>query len=285
MEFYVFFNDKIVPLQKVFISINDRGFLYGDGFFETFRSFENEFLDFRFHFSRMVKTSRFLNIDFKLKMNEILNILKELKKANKIDNQDCYARITITRGIDPYGPSIKSDFSPTIIMEVKKLPEYVVDRRERGVKATVLETFKKERNVLYNYKTINYLPSIIGFLNRKNFDDVIFQDKFNCLVEGITANLFFYKGKTLYTSNEESLFLRGVTREVIIKGIKKFPEYRFNIRYRNFKINELDRIDGAFFTNSLSGIYPIISINDIKLNNRKEIINRLQEVYMKFLRS
>ncbi len=285
MENYIYFNDKITQLQKVFISVNDRGFLYGDGFFETFRSFNGEFLDFRFHFSRMINTSRFLKIDFSLKMNDILSILNELKDLNKLNNVDCYARITITRGIDPYGPSIKQKYSPTVVIEVKRLPQYVIDRSEKGVKTTVLESFKKERNVLYNYKTINYLPSVIGFLNRRNFDDVIFLDKFNCLIEGITANLFFYKGKTLYTSNEANLFLKGVTREAILKGIKKFSEYKFNIRYRNFKISELDKIDGAFFTNSLSGIYPILSIDEIRLKHRIEIINKLREVYMRFLQS
>jgi branched-subunit amino acid aminotransferase/4-amino-4-deoxychorismate lyase len=283
MDNHIFFNNKIVPLKKVFISINDRGFLYGDGFFETFRTINGKFLDFRFHFSRMVKASRFFKIDFKLTMNDILNILKELKRLNNLKNVDCYSRITVTRGVDPYGPSIKQEYSPTVVIEVKRLPQYVADRSEKGVKTTILENFKKERNVLYNYKTINYLPSIIGFLNRKNFDDVIFLDKFNCLIEGITANLFFYKGKTLYTSNEDSLFLKGVTREVILKGIKKFPEYKFNIRYRNFKFQELDKIDGAFLTNSLSGIYPVLSIEDKQLRHRKEIIATLKEIYMRFL--
>lgn len=284
MENYVFFNDKIVPLKKVFISINDRGLLYGDGFFETFRSYGDNFLDFRFHFSRMIKTSRFLNIDFPHKMDEILKILKKLKEANKLVGEDCYCRITITRGIDPHGPSIKPEYEPTVIVEVKKIPGYLVDRSVKGVKATILQSFKKERNVLYNYKTINYLPSIIGFLNRKNYDDVLFVDKYNYLIEGITANLFFYKGKIIYTSNEDNLFLKGVTRDIIIRAIKKYKTSGLHLRYKNFRFSDLDKVDGAFLTNSISVIYPILSIEDRELSVRSNILGRLKDLYFRFLR-
>jgi 4-amino-4-deoxychorismate lyase len=217
-------------------------------------------------------------------MDDILKILKKLKQANNLMGKDCYARITITRGVDAHGPSIKKDYKPTIVIEVKKLQSYVVDRCEKGVKATILQSFKKEKNVLYNYKTINYLPTILGFMNRRNYDDVIFIDKYNYLIEGITANLFFYKGKVLYTSNEDNLFLKGVTRDILIRAVKKYSDARFNIRYKNLKFEDLSKIDGAFFTNSLSIIYPIKSIEDKELKIRNDILERLRELYFKFLK-
>ena len=283
MDNYVFFNGKITPLSKTFISINDRGFLYGDGFFETLRSYEDRFIDFNFHFKRLEKTAKFLNIKINFTKEYILENIKKLKKENGLNGKDCYCRITITRGRDPYGPSIKKDYNPTILIELKPLPQFIIDKAKKGVNATILQTFKKEKNILYNFKTLNYLPSIIGFLNRKSFDDVIFIDKKGNLIEGITANLFFYKGKMLFTSNEDDLFLKGVTRDILIRAIKKFKKEKFLIRFRNIKFSDLNNIDGAFFTNSLSGIYPITSIEDFKLKHRKNIIERLRDIYFKFL--
>ncbi len=284
MDNFIFFNGKITLLSKTFIPVNDRGFLYGDGFFETLRSYKNEYLDFDFHFKRMIKTAKFLNIDFTYSKEYFLTNIKKLQQENGLDGRDSYCRITITRGKDPYGPSIKKEHQPTLVIEIKPLPQYVIDKSQKGVNTTILYSFKKEKNVLYNYKTLNYLPSILGFINRKSYDDVIFIDKFNNLIEGITANLFFYKGKMLYTSNEENLFLKGVTRDILIRAIKKYSDEKFTIRYKNFKFNDLKSIDGAFFTNSLSGIYPILSIEDFKLNHRPKIIDKLKSLYLRFLR-
>ncbi len=284
MDNYIFLNGEILPLKKVFISINDRGLLYGDGFFETFRSFKDNFLDFSFHFARLINSAKFFKINIDFTEKDFLNAAKNLKKQNHLIGKDCYVRITVTRGVDPHGPSIKKDLKSTIFMEVKKLPQFIEDRSKKGVKATILYNFKKEKNILYNYKTLNYLPSIIGFINKKTFDDVIFIDKFNNLIEGITANLFFYKGKTIYTTNEDDLILKGVTRNILIKSIKKFPEYRFNIRFKNITFKDLRNFDGAFMTNSLSIIYPVLKIEDYTLKHREDILNKLQEMYFKFLK-
>jgi branched-subunit amino acid aminotransferase/4-amino-4-deoxychorismate lyase len=284
MDNFIFFNGKITLLSKTFISINDRGFLYGDGFFETIRSYKDNFYDFEYHYNRILKTAKFLNIEMDFKKEYLIENIRKLKEANKLMGRDCYCRITITRGTDPYGPSIKKDPTPpTVVMEVKPLPKYVIDKASKGVETTILYSFKKEKNILYNFKTLNYLPSIIGFLNRKSYDDVIFIDRNDNLIEGITANLFFYKGKMLYTSNEDDLFLKGVTRDILIKAIKRYSNEGFRISYRNFKFNDLKKIDGAFFTNSLSGIYPIISIEDFKLKHRPNIIAKLKNVYFRFL--
>jgi len=283
MAHFVFFNDKIVNKKEVFLSIEDRGLLYGDGFFETLRSYKDNFYDLKLHYKRLKDTSKFLKIDFPYNFEQLKDILFNLKKINKLMGYDCYVRITVTRGIDPFGPSIKDDHKSTIIILIKKLPQFVLDRAEKGVNVTILKDFIKEKNILYNYKTLNYLPTIIGFLSRKRYDDVLFLDKKGNLVEGITANLFFYKNRIIYTSNERDLFLKGVTRDLLIKGIKKKSKYF--IRYKNINEKQLKDIDGAFLTNSLSGIYPVLSIDGYKLKFNKKLIEDMQNIYLKELMS
>ncbi len=277
MAHYIFFNDKIVKKNEVFLSVEDRGLLYGDGYFETFRSYKDKFLDLEYHYKRMINTGKFLKINFPYSFEDLNEILFNLKNINKLTNIDCYVRITVTRGIDPFGPTIKNNHKPTVIIIMKKLPQYVIDRIEKGVHATIMKEFVKEKNILYNYKTLNYLPSIIGFLSRKKYDDVIFIDKKGNLIEGITANLFFYKKRIIYTSNQKDLFLHGVTREILIKGLKKSNKYF--LRYRDFSEKQLNEIDGAFFTNSISGIYPIISIDGRNLKFDKKLISDMREIY------
>ncbi len=280
---FIYINGKIARKKEVYISIEDRGFLYGDGFFETFRSFKDEFYDLKFHYDRLVQTGKFLKIEVPFNFNRLKEILFDLKKVNKLMGYDCYVRITITRGIDPYGPSIKNEHKPTVVVNLKKLPQYIIDRSEKGVHVTILKDFVKEKNILYNYKTLNYLPTIIGFLSRKKYDDVLFIDKKGNLIEGITANLFFYKKKIIYTSNEKDLFLKGITREILIRGLKKTNKYF--LRFRNFKEKDLDEIEGAFLTNSLSIIYPILSIDGKELKVNEKLLKDLKEIYFREIKT
>ncbi len=279
---FVFFNDKILPKKEVFVSIEDRGLLYGDGFFETFRSYGDEFYDLKLHYDRLMSTGKFLRINLQLTLDRLKEILLDLKKLNKLMGLDCYVRITVTRGVDPFGPTIKPDHKPTVIINLKKLPQYVIDRAEKGVHVTIMKDFVKEKNILYNYKTLNYLPTILGFLSRKKYDDVLFIDKRGILVEGITANLFFYRRKIIYTSNEKNLFLKGITREILIRGLKKTTKYF--LRYKNIKEKDLKDIDGAFLTNSLSGIYPILSIDGKELKNNEKLISDMKKIYFEELK-
>ena len=282
MAHFIYFNDKIVNKKDVFLSVEDRGLLYGDGFFETFRSYKDEFYDLRLHYERLKNTGKFLKINISISFDELKEILYDLKQVNKLMGIDCYVRITITRGIDPFGPSIKENHKPTLIIILKKLPQYVIDRGEKGVHVTIMKEFVKEKNILYNYKTINYLPTILGFLSRKRYDDVLFIDRKGNLLEGITANLFFYKGRIIFTSNEKDLFLKGITRDILIKGLKKNEKYF--LRYRNFNEKQLNEIEGAFLTNSLSGIYPILSIDGKKLKNNKRLILDMKRIYYEELK-
>ncbi len=282
MPHYIFFNGKILKKNEVFLSVEDRGLLYGDGYFETFRSYNDSFYDLIHHYNRIIDTGKFLKIEFPYTFEEFKKILYDLKYINKLNGHHCYIRVTITRGVDPFGPSIKENHKPTIIIILKKLPQYVLDRAQKGVHVTIMKEFVKEKNILYNYKTLNYLPSILGFLSRKKYDDVIFIDKKGNLIEGITANLFFYKGKIIFTSNEKDLFLKGVTRKILIKGLKRSNKYF--LRYRNFTEKNLNEIDGAFLTNSLSGIYPILSIDGFKLKHNEQLISNIKKIYFEELK-
>ena len=283
MAHYIYFNEKIVNKKEVFLSVEDRGLLYGDGFFETLRSYKDKFYDLKLHYKRLKSTGEFLKINVPFSLEELKDILFQLKSINKLNNYDCYVRITITRGIDPFGPSIKNNHKPTVIIILKKLPQFVIDRAEKGVHVTIMKEFVKEKNILYNYKTLNYLPSILGFLSRKKYDDVLFIDKKGNIIEGITANLFFYKGRIIYTSNEKNIFLKGITRELLLKGLKRNKKYF--LRYRNFTEKKLNEIDGAFLTNSLSGIYPILSIDGMQLKYNERLISEMKKIYMEELRS
>ena len=53
MKKFVWLNDNLIPLDQARVSVNDRGFLYGDGLFETLRAEDGRVLFLPEHLERL----------------------------------------------------------------------------------------------------------------------------------------------------------------------------------------------------------------------------------------
>ena len=95
MTKFIFLNDKIIPDTEGSISSGDRGFLYGDGIFETFRSYDGVPFKLTEHIERMRHSAKRLKIFFKYTNTEISKIIEKL--IDKNNNQNAYIRITLSR--------------------------------------------------------------------------------------------------------------------------------------------------------------------------------------------
>ncbi|MEE8360018.1 MAG: aminotransferase class IV, partial [Candidatus Omnitrophota bacterium] len=58
----IFVNERMVDENKAVISVLDRGFLYGDGLFETMRSYKGEVLWLDRHLNRLYRSSEIIGM-------------------------------------------------------------------------------------------------------------------------------------------------------------------------------------------------------------------------------
>ena len=76
-------NGEILPESQASVSINDRGFLYGDAVFDTTRTFNGEIFRLEQHLDRFYESLRYMRIDSpvdKAEMKEVtLKILDLLQ--------------------------------------------------------------------------------------------------------------------------------------------------------------------------------------------------------------
>ena len=68
------------------VSITDRGFQFSDGIYEVIAVYENRFVDIDLHLNRLIKSLNKLKIKINLKVNQIENISKKIKKLNNLSN-------------------------------------------------------------------------------------------------------------------------------------------------------------------------------------------------------
>src|SRR6056300_1565779 len=89
-----YINGTYQDISKTNVSITDRGFQFSDGVYEVIAVYENKFVDMDHHLKRLMTSLNKLKIKINLKLNQIENISKKIKRLNNFNNGIIYIQIT-----------------------------------------------------------------------------------------------------------------------------------------------------------------------------------------------
>src|SRR5580698_5867548 len=92
----VFLNGNFLPEAEAVVPLNDRGFLLGDGLFETTRVAQGRPFRLAQHLERLARGADFLKIKLPYPAREIQRFATELIEKNGL--ADAVLRVTLTRG-------------------------------------------------------------------------------------------------------------------------------------------------------------------------------------------
>lgn len=255
----VYLNGRYVEESDAKISPFDRGFLYGDGVFETLKCLKGKPIFLKEHINRLRNGLKVLKIELEEDYKCFKDIIKNLLKLNNLENYSAYVRITVSRGVTTTLKDFESEKS-TVFVFVKQIDEnYYASKRQIGLNLKT-ETF--HRNFLPQFKHMNYLPSIFGLLKNEGCDEIIFLDEKGYILEGATSNIFFVGDDGVYTPGNN--ILKGIYRDYVIKTLR---ELKVKVEERDIHLSEIKNFISAFITNSIIEVMPVLTINDIKFTN------------------
>lgn len=255
----VFLNGKFLDAKETKISVFDHGFLYGDGCFETLRTYDGKLFRIEEHIERLKKSAKSLKIDFSWENEEIIGWMKETLQKNGF--AESRLRITITRG--------KNDFNfvgaekPTILIVVSEFIPHPQEIYQKGVSVKTLEI----ERLLPQVKSLNLLPSILGqqIKRENNVFETLFINRVGKITEGTVSNFFIVKNNTLFTSPEKSV-LSGITRDVVLELA---TELQIPVQEKFFSLQECFAADEAFLTSTVMDIAPVVQIEKKQISNGK----------------
>jgi len=255
------------------ISIFDRGFLYGDGVFETILVINKKPINLNLHIKR-IKTGC---ISLKIKNLNYTALNKFITKALK-DQNSCVINITITRGTAKkrgYNLDI-GKVKPNIIISTSKIPNYPSIYSKIGVCTKFSKNILENSDRFSKIKHLNRLEQVIASEElSKNNPEIILCDKDQFIVEGVSSNIFFIKNNIFYTPPIENCGVEGIMRSVIISYLKK---NKYNVKFNKIKKNNFKNYDGAFFCNSIRLIWNIKSIENYKYKSNIHINNLINKI-------
>ncbi len=279
----IWINGKFVDPDKAKVSVFDRGFMYGDGAFETMRGYAGRVFRLDRHLDRLLRSLKIMKIRPPYSKRCLKVAIYETLKANRhCEGTKCpkqslkgiasspsaprndrllsaYIKVIVTRGEGRFGISHKDIFSPNVVITAKNFEGYPGWMFEIGLSAA-LTGVQNEESVISGIKTLNYLPYILARYDAKakGFDEAILANTKGYITEGATSNIFMVKNKALITPSLPSGILPGITRGVIIEIAKRL---KISVKEKLLTRREFLGADEIFLTNSLAEVLPVTKVD------------------------
>ena len=262
MTNYIFLNGRIIPVTEGSISTEDRGFLYGDGIFETLRSYHGEPFKLAEHLERMSSSAEKLKIIPAYTNAEISESLTKLLAKNSV--QDAYIRITLSRGEGGSGLQMSDGLRSTILIQVKPFKPYDEKLYNEGMCLAVSGHRRSTTSSICRHKTTNLLTSILlkEEAGSKSAHDSIVLNTDGYIAECIVSNIFMVADGSVITPSLDTNILPGITRSTVLDICR---DSGIPAREECFKIETLIKAEEVFITNSLMEIMPVSRIEDNKI--------------------
>lgn len=239
------------------ISINDRCFLYGDGFFSTVRVTRGMPQLWPLHLARLQHTARQLAITI-ADWNQLTHAVTKTIETEQLTN--AVLKIQISRGEGSRGYSVQGIATPNIVISHSNLPDYH-HWQQQGMKIGLAELRLAVQPALAGLKHCNRLEQVLlkKEASERQFDDLLVCDQQGYITEAIAANLFLHRDGRWYTPELSRAGVAGVMRSQLLT-------LQRDIEQVNWQLPELANVDAMVLTNALMGAVPVQSYNGRRLN-------------------
>lgn len=255
MSMTIFRNGEFVPEQEAGVSPLDRGFLYGDGVFETLRCYGGKFFRLPQHVERMRAGLERLGIAAPSWLEGAADIVRELVARNGVVGG--VARIVVTRGVGEFGLLGKQATDPLMIAACWNQPPPAAARYERGINCVIAH---QRLVATAGIKSLNYLPQVLARreADAAGADDAIMLNSHAHVAEATAANIFLVLRHELITPSLEGEVLPGITRAAVLElaHAEKLP-----VVERVVHGTELVHAEEIFLTSSVGEVTPVTRLS------------------------
>lgn len=252
---FVWLNDELISLDQARVSVNDRGFQYGDGFFETVRAEEGKVYFLTEHLARLKASAA----AFRLVLPRDLpwgERLSRLLAANGLDRGPARVKILLTRG-SAAGLGLPEDAQPTLVMWARPYEPPSPQEYAAGWPAVI---FPERRSTFSGrHKSLNYLFYLAA---RQYALDCGAREAIILEVEGLVsegaATSLVYLAQGRYFTPAAASALPGVTVAVLGRALAREGLWLTEVPTTPAR---LQQADGVWLANSLMGLMPVAAID------------------------
>ena len=245
----VFLNGQILKEEDAKINISDLSYQFGYGLFETIRCESGIPIFFEEHYKRLTHSAKEIAMPFPVEMGEVRQWIIDTLKANKSNS----ARVKII-----ISKRAEGKFNVLVLSSPLEKPAETYSLLGKRLE-------RDTNSISFRHKTTSRADSYVAYTEAlsKGFNDVIYLNNKNELVECSRANIFLVMEDKIITPLLESGILSGVTREKVIEIAKK---ENIQVEEKNVHSLYLNKAKSIFITNAIVGLVPV---SKIKLEDKE----------------
>ena len=256
---WVFLNDRFVPKEEAVVSVFDHGFLYGDGVYETLRSYGPRIFMRDQHLARLRRSAEAIGLTIPIPDAQWPDLLHEAMRRNAVGNDrvDAYLRVTISRGEGEIGLDPALCPRPTVVILAKGLHPPSAQLLRDGVSLTVAQTRRNLPAALSpQIKSTNFLNNILAkreSIAAGTFDSLLLNWR-DELTECTISNLFFISNGAVHTPAMDCGILDGITRAIVMMLAE---EEGLPVKEGHYHLADLSQATECFLTNTSMEVMPV----------------------------
>ena len=242
----VWFNGDFEP-GTVPLDAGDRGFLLGDGLFETIAVRNGNPIWLADHMDRMENSAAELGIPFD-RIKTVSGVVDVLQKSNAGSE---VLRITLSRGKTGRGLA-SSGGTPSLLITLASFASTPLE----PCRLKISSIRRNEHAPSSRLKTLSYIDAIMAAREvADEADEALMLNVVGNVASTTIANIFLLKDGKFITPSLDQGILSGITRQKIM-ALRSVVE-------RPIAPNELYGADAVFLCNSLRSVRPVSQINGI----------------------
>lgn len=265
MKGSVYLNGQYTPLEDAKVSVQDRGFVFGDGIYEVIPVICGVPIDLENHLEKMRTSLEKIEIYYPdtFFKSEIISIIYSLLEKNGID-RDWKIYIQITRGVAPRNHFFPQNIKPTLFVMLQDMrrPVYPCS----GMNCILEED---SRWMYKDIKSVSLLANVLlrERARKKGVDEVILYRSNGVISEGALCNIFIVnKMGQVITHPADGNIIHGATRRRVIDLARK---NNIEVLEAEFKIEDLLQAKEVFATTSGFFVNGICKVDETLINNGK----------------
>jgi branched-chain amino acid aminotransferase len=255
-------NGRITPERDAVISIFDHGFLYGEGIYETLRTYNGRPFLYDRHMRRLRRSAQMIVLDLPFSDDDLSAQIRDTMAAAQLGRAEAYIRVLVTRGIGELTYDPKATPAPSMVIIVKPNVDPPAEVFDKGVKVC-LSPFLRNHPGSVNpmIKSNNLLNNALAMQEalRRGGTEAIMHNYRGELTECTQSNFFIVKNGAALTPPLDAGLLPGITREFIFEVGK---DVGVTVREQALHDDDLFGADECFLTSTTKEAVPIVQVDD-----------------------
>jgi branched-chain amino acid aminotransferase len=262
----VYVDGEFVDEERAVVSVNDRGFLFGDAIFETGLLRHGGFFRLRQHLLRFAASAAMLRLEHP-PLDDISELVRRLARDNELEHGNL--RITLSRGVR----------APCLVVAIRPIDHAWTERARRGWSIVTARTRRPSTAAApAQLKAVGRTYALLARIEAgaAGADDALLLTDQQLVCEGPAWNVFWRRGRSLFTPAPDAGVLLGVTRAAVLDLAE---DAGFDAVEGLFPRPDLDHADEVFATMTSVGIVSIRQLDGRTLPAATPAADALQPRY------